>query len=120
MPTPEKPREREAWGTWCELGFRSEDIRLVLDHIGENKFDADVERGPTWVKLFSGTKHLTEATASCAQILSGRLAIFWGLVALQFGSQYMDNLGTYFVNQNSMNWPRDHEPDSSYTTRVLV
>lgn len=67
----------------CRLdGF----IKCFLDHTNNcNTLDANIAITP-WLKLFHGTAHLNDNIENIPlHHLSGRLAIFWGLVALNVG-----------------------------------
>lgn len=105
---PEDPTLR-----WHVLGFEhtsgSQFEQYQLGHSwGTNRLSGDMVANP-WLWLLSGTEHLDPpggggGNARC--FLSGRLAMFWGLVALSFGWTDLDtlNLG---VQDNQLNivWP---------------
>lgn len=78
----------------CRLdGF----IKCFLDHTNNcNTLHANIEITP-WLKLFHGTAHLDHNTENpLLHHLSGRLAIFWGLVALNIGEN-IHELGHCFL-----------------------
>lgn len=83
----------------CSLeGF----MKCSLDHTSNcNTLKANADTNP-WLRLLSGTAHLEHNEQNLLpHLLSGRLAIFWGLVALNVGENIHD-LESYFL-------VRDHQ-----------
>lgn len=68
-------------------------IKCLLDHTNEcNTLDTNIET--PWSRLLRGTAHLENNERnehnSLLHLLSGRLAIFWGLVALNIGENIQE------------------------------
>lgn len=97
-------------------------IKYLLDHTGNhNILCANINTTP-WLRLFHGTSHLEHDDHSpITHLLSGRLAIFWGLVALNIGENIQELERYFHIHDHRLclNTPTP-QFDSQYTINLML